>query len=131
MIDDDGYPSTPAQEIHMYTKSQIRLCAWNTWPTAFKREICGPLLGERLAFVRFDIARWAIWEQSNHISYSDIIQPNFENLTEALRKYRLADLVTVPVLRDFHCRSNHILSGAWAPSQSRRITATQSPLVML
>ncbi|KAH3976285.1 hypothetical protein HBH64_090220 [Parastagonospora nodorum] len=96
VIDEDGYDSAQAEEIDMYTKRQIRLCQWNTWPASFKRDIYGPFGSENLALVRFDIARWAVLRQSNHISYGDIIQPNLQDLTEALRKYRPADLGSLP-----------------------------------
>ncbi|EAT83574.2 hypothetical protein SNOG_09382 [Parastagonospora nodorum SN15] len=96
VIDEDGYDSAQAEEIDKYTKRQIRLCQWNTWPASFKRDIYGPFGSENLALVRFDIARWAVLRQSNHISYGDSIQPNLQDLTEALRKYRPANFGSRP-----------------------------------
>ncbi|KAH4051765.1 hypothetical protein HBI26_172470 [Parastagonospora nodorum] len=89
VIDEDGYDSAQAEEIDIYTKRQIRLCQWNTWPVSFKRDIYGPFGSENLA-------RWAVLRQSNHISYGDSIQPNLQDLTEALRKYRPANFGSRP-----------------------------------
>jgi len=96
VIDEEGYSSTLAQDIDIATKRRTKLCKQNTWPEAFKRDVYGPLGSEHLALVRFDIARWAVLRQSNHISYGDIIQPDFEDLAQALRKYRLTDFGNRP-----------------------------------